>query len=52
MSQMFNNWAGAWGSPMGGTGYAFVGLIGLLVIVLLGLAIFALVKYLLGKGSR
>lgn len=52
MSQMFNGWTGAWGSPMSGTGYAFVGLIGLLVIYLLGLGIIAPVKYLFGKGSR
>lgn len=52
MSEMFNSWAGAWGGPMAGTGMAFVGLIGLLVIVLLGLGIIAIVKYLLSRGSR
>lgn len=52
MSQMFNGWVGAWGSPMSGTGNAFVGLIGILVVALLGLEFIALVKYLLSKGSR
>lgn len=52
MSQMFNGWAGAWGSPMSGNGYAFVDLIGFLVVALLGLGIITLVKYLPGKGSR
>lgn len=52
MPEMINTWAGTWGRPMCGTGMAFVGLIGLLVIVLLALAIIALVKYLLSRGSR
>ena len=51
MSEMINTWAGGWGGPMSGTGMAFVGLIGLLVVVLLGLGIIALIKYLLSRGS-
>lgn len=52
MGQMFDNWTGAWGPQMSGTGMVFVGLIGLLVIVLLGLGIVALVKYLVGRGPQ
>ena len=51
MSEMINTWAGVWGGPMSGTGMAFVGLIGLLLIVLLALGIIALVKFLLSRGS-